>query len=66
MKQKTFAVRESGASLFLVPGDEYEEALEYAGPDLKVVKVETLDQAREAIAQNGGDTAPVNEKAAGR
>lgn len=65
VKQKTFAVRDSGATLFLVPPEEYDEAQKYAGPDLKVVKVETLDQALEVIAQNGGNTGPVNEKAAG-
>ncbi len=64
VKQKTFAVRASGATLFLVPPEEYEEATQWAGGDLKVVRVETVDQALDAIAANGGDTAPVAEAAA--
>ena len=57
-------MRASGATLFLVPPEEYDEASRYAGDDLKIVKVETLDQALDVIAQNGGNTGPVAEKAA--
>lgn len=64
VKQKTFAVRASGAKVFLVPPEEFDEASQYAGDDLKVIKVETLDQALDAIAQNGGNTGAVAEKAA--
>jgi len=64
VKQKTFAVRASGARLFLVPPEEYDEARTWAGEDLKVVKVETLEEALDVISQNGGNTGPVAEKAA--
>lgn len=62
VKQKTFAVRKAGASLFLVPRDEYDEARQYA-EDLKVVPVDTVDDALEAIRQNGGDVEPVLQAA---
>ena len=65
VKQKTFAVRAEGATLFLVPKDEYEEASKYAGDDLKVVGVDTLDEALDVLSRNGGDTRSVNEKASG-
>lgn len=56
--QKTVGVRRSGAELFLVPPDEYQEALRFAG-DMKVVSVETLDDALEAIADLGQDPSAV-------
>ena len=65
VKQKTFAVRDAGATVFLVPHDEFAEAQKWAGPDLKIVEVNTLDEALQALADNGGNTANVNEKAAG-
>jgi PDZ domain-containing protein len=45
IKQKTFGVRSSGVDLFLVPaGDNAETARRYAG-DLRVVPVESFEQA---------------------
>jgi PDZ domain-containing protein len=53
--QKTVTVRESGADVFLVPADEYEQAAARAGDDLRVVRVATLDDALQALADLGGN-----------
>jgi Lon-like protease len=53
--QKTVTVRESGADVFLVPADEYDQAVARAGDDLTVVRVATLDDALEALADLGGN-----------
>ena len=53
--QKTAAVRDAGADLFLVPEGEYEIARARAGSDLKVVKVRNLQEALDALADLGGD-----------
>ena len=53
--QKTIAVRESGAELFLVPSSEYDEAEKYAG-SLRVEKVDTVDDALRVLATIGGGT----------
>jgi Lon-like protease len=52
--QKAAAVREAGAEVFLVPSDDYDAAIEHAG-DVKVVKVDTLDDALDALAELGGN-----------
>jgi PDZ domain-containing protein len=52
--QKAAAVREAGIDVFLVPSDDYDAALEHAG-DVKVVKVDTLDDALDALADLGGN-----------
>lgn len=53
--QKTAAVRHAGATLFLVPPGEFEEARSHAGKKLKVVQVKTLADALAALAANGGE-----------
>lgn len=53
--QKTAAVRRAGADYFLVPADEYDEAVAHAGTRLKVMKVATLDDAIAALGRVGGD-----------
>ena len=53
--QKTAAVRRSGATLFLVPPGEFEEARRRAGNRLKVVGVRTLADALAALRANGGE-----------
>jgi PDZ domain-containing protein len=53
--QKTAAVRRAGIDLFLVPSDEYDEAVAHAGSNLEVVKVDTLDDALKALAPLGGN-----------
>lgn len=51
--QKTIAVRDSGADLFLVPSSELEEARKNAG-SMRVEPVDTLDDALEVLATIGG------------
>ncbi|MGZ4681877.1 MAG: YlbL family protein [Acidimicrobiales bacterium] len=51
--QKTIAVRNSGAELFLVPSSEYDEAEKYAG-SLRVEKVDTVDDALRVLSTLGG------------
>jgi PDZ domain-containing protein len=53
--QKTMAVRESGADLFIVPSGELEVARRFAGDDLDVVAADTLDEALAALAEVGGN-----------
>jgi Lon-like protease len=53
--QKTVAVRNAGASLFLVPPPEYKVAMQHAGSHLKVVAVTSLDQALTALGSHGGN-----------
>jgi Lon-like protease len=53
MHQKVLAVKASGAQEFLVPRSEYAEAERYAG-SLKVVPVDTIDQALTALTALGG------------
>lgn len=54
--QKTVAVRNAGATLFLVPPSEYKAAVQHAGSRLRVVPVSSLDQALAALGNNGGNT----------
>jgi Lon-like protease len=53
--QKAAAARDAGISLFLVPSDDYEDAVARAGDDLEVVAVDTVDQALEALRERGGN-----------
>ncbi len=66
--QKTAAVRDLGADVFLVPAGlgeaELERVFERAGDDLEVIPVEDLDDALEALAEFGGEVAAVSEFAA--
>ncbi len=52
--QKTIAVENAGATLFLVPRQEYQAALGKDRPGLKIYEVSTLAQALEVLAANGG------------
>jgi PDZ domain-containing protein len=54
--QKTVAVRNAGATLFLVPPPEYKVAMQHAGSHLTVVPVASLDQALTALSTHGGNT----------
>ena len=45
MKQKTYGAIDAGADYLLVPVDNYDEAVEAAGDDIKVVKVGTIEDA---------------------
>jgi PDZ domain-containing protein len=53
--QKTIAVKNAGATLFLVPSGELEEARRFAGDDLRVETADTLEQALAALARLGGN-----------
>lgn len=67
VKQKTVAAREAGVELMLVPPGEAEEAADYAG-DMRVVEVETLEDALVALGELGGnvdDLPSLPEQAAG-
>lgn len=52
VEQKTYGVREAGAQVFLVPvdGGNAKEAERYAGPNLRIIPVTSLDQALRALA----------------
>lgn len=52
--QKTVAVENAGASIFLVPPQEYKAALSKDRPGLRVYAVSTLDQALGVLAAHGG------------
>jgi PDZ domain-containing protein len=60
--QKAVAVRESGVTLFLVPSEqsdtEIAQAQKAAGRSVKIVAVSNLDEALDALRQNGGDPLP--------
>jgi PDZ domain-containing protein len=58
--QKAVAVRNAGYEAFLVPTAEYAEVEAKVGRDLRVVAVDTLQEALDALASLGGDTAPLD------
>jgi len=49
IEQKIAGAREAGAELFLVPPDNCEEALRVEEPGLRLVKADTMHDARQAI-----------------
>jgi PDZ domain-containing protein len=61
VRQKTATAVGAGAKLFLVPSAEVGEARERAGQDMKVIGVDSIDDALRALRENGGD--PVREVA---
>jgi PDZ domain-containing protein len=52
--QKTVAVENAGATIFLVPPQEYKAALSKIRPGLQVYAVSTLNQALQVLAAHGG------------
>ncbi|HEX4217458.1 MAG TPA: PDZ domain-containing protein [Acidimicrobiales bacterium] len=52
--QKTVAVERAGATIFLVPPQEYKAALSKKTPGLQVFAVSTLNQALHVLATHGG------------
>jgi PDZ domain-containing protein len=56
--QKTVAVENAGASIFLVPPQEYLAARSKDRPGLKIYAVSTLDQAIGVLEANGGHAGP--------
>lgn len=55
--QKTVAVKRAGATIFLVPSEEYAQAKARAGKGLRVEKVDSLDQALKVLATLPGSNA---------
>ena len=55
VSQKTTAVRNSGYDVFLVPVNDYDEAISAAGDELRVEKVTTLRDALAVLECLGGD-----------
>ncbi len=64
--QKTVAVENAGATIFLVPPQEYRAAMSKDRPGLRVYPVSTLDQALHVLATNGGHISPTTLDAAHR
>ena len=66
LEQKAIAVRDSGATVFLVPAgqspDEMKAARAAAGSGVRIVQVATLDAALKELAKNGGDPLPKSLK----
>lgn len=62
VEQKTISVRRAGATVFLVPSEEYDEARKYAG-DMRVEKVDTIDDALRVLTSIGGGTDAVQPTA---
>jgi PDZ domain-containing protein len=56
--QKTIAVENAGATIFLVPPQEYKAALSKVRPGLHVYAVSTLDQALQVLEAHGGKVPP--------
>jgi PDZ domain-containing protein len=56
--QKTVAVENAKATIFLVPPQEYRAALSKDRPGLRVYAVSTLDQALQVLSANGGHVSP--------
>jgi PDZ domain-containing protein len=52
--QKTIAVERAGATIFLVPPQEYKAALSKKTPGLQIFAVSTLNQALHVLATHGG------------
>lgn len=65
IQQKTFLAQRQGADLFIVPNGELEDAQRFAG-NLKVVGVDNIEQALQALKDSGGETDVVQQAAAGR
>jgi Lon-like protease len=65
LKQKTIAVMRTGAKVFLVPDSEKAEAEAAAkGSDLKIVGVNTLDDALKELASLGGNALQLGQPGA--
>lgn len=57
--QKAVAVRKAGATVFLVPPANYQQARSKAGPHLDVIAVSSLSQALAALKGLGGKVPPL-------
>lgn len=61
VKHKTEAAISEGAKVFLVPPDEYQEAVDAARGRIEIRSVSTLDEALAALEDLGGDPLPPQE-----
>lgn len=59
--QKAVTVRDAGYEVFLVPSDELAEVQATVGSDLKVIAVDTLAEALDALTSLGGNAASLGE-----
>jgi len=59
---KTEAAISEGATVFLVPPEEFEQAKEAARGRIQIQQVRTLDEALAALEAHGGDPLPAQEK----
>jgi PDZ domain-containing protein len=64
--QKVAAVRRSGATLFLVPRENYAEAEAHAGSHLRVAAIDTFDDALRAMGSLPGSNAASFAQAGGQ
>ncbi len=64
VRQKAVAARRAGAVMMIVPTGEYKDALSKAG-SMKVVKVNTLQEALQALATLGGNALRLGKPGAG-
>lgn len=55
--QKAISVRDAGYEVFLVPSAELDEVTATVGDDLRVIAVDTLSQALDALGSLGGNAA---------
>ncbi len=58
ISQKTIAVREAGANVFLVPPANAAVARAHAGPGLRIIAVDSIGQAVQALERLGGRLVP--------
>jgi PDZ domain-containing protein len=58
VRQKTEAAINAGATLFIVPPDEYHDATDQARGRIKIRKASTLDEALTVLHEIGGDPVP--------
>ena len=63
--QKAVTVRNAGYDVFLVPSDEVDEVREAVGDGLRVIAVDSLDEALQALASLGGNAESLALPAAG-
>lgn len=63
--QKGIAVRKAGYEVFLVPSDELEEVREVTGDRVRVIPVDTLEEALEALDSLGGNAGSLLGSTAG-
>jgi Lon-like protease len=64
--QKTVAVENAGATIFLVPPQEYKAAMSKDKPGLRIYAVSSLDQALQVLGDNGGHVTPTTYDAVKR